>query len=144
MKTTITTIAMILALSYGSSAQNTTPRNLRHQMSSEERTQMQANAAQRQTEQMKERLNLDEEQTKAIGEINVKYSVLRVQIIEAARTEEGLDVRALIMELEEKRENEILPFLNENQLDTYFTFKKEQEGRREQFQQNQRQRRSNE
>ena len=144
MKTILTTIVMILALSYSSSAQQQTPRNQRHEMTPEERIQMQANQAQRQTEQMKTRLTLDEEQAKVIGEINLKYAVLRAQILEAARTEEGLDIRALITELEEKRENEILPFLNENQLDTYFTFKKEQEGRREQFQQNQRQRRSGE
>jgi hypothetical protein len=135
MKTLLTTAILLFALSYSSSAQQAQPRNLRHELTPEERTQMQVNMAERQTQQMKERLKLDEEQEKAVREINLKYTMLRVQILDLAQTQEGFDIPALLAELEEKRENEILPFLNDDQIDPYFALKKEQEERRLQMRQ---------
>jgi hypothetical protein len=137
MKTIFTTAILLFALSYCSSAQQTTQRNLRYELSPEERAQMQVTMAQRQTQQMKERLKLDEEQEKAISEINLRYGVLRMQITDLAQTEPELDVPALMTELEEKQENEILPFLNEDQIEPYYALKKEQQERRLQMQQRQ-------
>ena len=138
MKTILTTAILIFALSFYCSAQQTVVvqgGGQRHQMTPEEQAQMLATAAQRQTAQMKERLNLDEEQEKAIGEINLKYARLRNGIIELARTQEGVDLVVLMQELEEKRDNEILPFLNNDQIDTYTAFRKEQQVRVQQMQQ---------
>jgi uncharacterized membrane protein YgcG len=135
MKTLFTTITLIFALAYSGLAQHAEIRDLRHELTPEERMQMQVAMAQRQTEQMKERLKLDKEQEKAINEINLKYAVLRAQIIDLARTQEDIDVRALMTELEEKLENEILPFLNPDQIDPYFELRKEQQERRQQMQQ---------
>jgi ABC-type lipoprotein release transport system permease subunit len=129
---TITTIALIFALSYASFAQQSTEQR-RQRMNPEQREQMQVSSAQRQTEQMKALLNLDEEQESAIHKINLKYTILRTQVSEATRTEEGTNVRGFLSELEEKRESEILPILNENQIEIFFTQKKEQQERREQM-----------
>jgi predicted nucleic acid-binding OB-fold protein len=137
MKTILTTAILLFALSYGSSAQQAQQRNLRQELTPEELAQMQVNMAQRQTQQMKERLKLDEEQEKAINEINLRYAVLRAQITELARTEQDLDIPALMTELEQKQENEILPFLNEDQMEPYYALKKEQQERRQQMQQRQ-------
>ena len=135
MKTILTTITLILALSHSGLAQQQTPRNLRHDMTPEERMQMQVAMAQRQTALMKERLNLDADQEKNIGEINMKYAVLRIQIADLAQSQEGIDIRTLMTELEEKQENDILPFLNEDQMEPYFELKKEQEERRQHMRQ---------
>ena len=136
MKAIFTTIVLVFALGYGGFAQQVMRMNM-NQMTPEERTRMQVMMAQRQTQQMKERLKLDEEQEKAISEINVRYAVLRVQLAELAQTQEGTDLPALLRELEERQENEILPFLNEDQIDPYFALKKEQQERMQRMMQQQ-------
>ena len=132
MKTKITTIILIFALGYSSFAQQQAPRGgMRQQLTPEQQVQM----AQRQTERMKESLKLDEEQEKEVRTINLKYAVLRAQIAEAARAEEGIDLRALLTELEEKREGEILPILNAEQIEIFITQKNEQQERQQQMRQ---------
>jgi hypothetical protein len=140
MKTFITFATLIFALNYASFSQQATPQNLRHRLTPEEREQMQANSAQRQTEQMKEFLNLNEDQEKAILEINLKYAYLRTQVTQAARAEGG-DIRALLNELDEKREAEILPILNEDQTKLFLEQRVEQQQRRDQMRQRMEERR---
>jgi len=133
MKAIFTSIVLTLVLSYsGSAQQGGGARNMRQQMSPEEIAQMHATTANRQTEQMKERLKLDAEQEKAIGEINLKYVTLRTQLMQLARTQEGADIPALMAELDELRDNEILPFLNSDQVEPYFALKKEQQEQQDQ------------
>jgi len=131
---TILTIALILALNNVSFAQQGS-RNSRQQMTPEQREEMLTVSAQRQTERMTEFLELNEEQQEAIHAINLKYAVLRVQITEAARTQEGMDIRTLLNELDERRDDEILPILNENQIDRFLEQKKEAQERREEMRQ---------
>ena len=133
MRTTLFTIVLV-ALSLNGSAQQPI-QNLRYDFTPEERMQMQIMMTQQQTREMVTRLNLDEEQEHAIGEINLKYILLRIQIMELAQTEEGLDIRALMNELEDKREKEVLPFLEEHQIEQYYVLKEEQQKRRQQMQQ---------
>ncbi|MDR1951028.1 MAG: hypothetical protein LBP96_02215 [Bacteroidales bacterium] len=136
MKTILTTATLVFALSFNCSAQQQQVMFRQgQQMTPEERTQLQVTMAQRQTQQMKERLKLDAEQEKAIGEINLKYAVLRVQVTDLAQSQEGADIPALMTELEAKQENDILPFLNENQIEPYYELKKEQQERRQQMMQ---------
>ncbi|MCL2028298.1 MAG: hypothetical protein FWG79_07410 [Bacteroidales bacterium] len=135
----ITAIALILALSYVSFAQESENREQRSQresrqrMTPERREQMTNTSAQRQTEQLKVQLNLDEEQEKTIEAINLKYAVLRTQVSEAARVEQNANARELLNELDGKREAEILPILNENQIEVFFKNKTEQQERRQQM-----------
>ena len=135
----ITAIALILALSYVSFAQESENREQRSQresrqrMTPERREQMTNASAQRQTEQLKVQLNLDEEQEKTIEAINLKYAVLRTQVSEAARVEQNANARELLNELDGKREAEILPILNENQIEVFFKNKTEQQERRQQM-----------
>ena len=133
MKTHLTTVILLLALGYSSLAQQAEPRNLRQQLTPEELIQMQTSMAQYQTAQMKERLNLDEEQEAVIGEINLKYTIFRTKVMEMVReSPDSLDLQTLLNELEAKWDNEILPFLNEDQVEPYYAFKQEQQQRRRQ------------
>ncbi|MDR0437148.1 MAG: hypothetical protein LBH22_02460 [Bacteroidales bacterium] len=134
MKTILSLIVLTVALSFNGSAQQPI-QNLRYDFTPEERMQMQVRMTQQQTREMATRLGLDKEQEQAIGEINLKYTLLRIQIMELAQTEEVLDIRALMDELEEKREKEILPFLEEHQMEVYYVVKEEQQKRRQQMQQ---------
>jgi hypothetical protein len=160
MKTIFTIIALLFAFSSISFAQQQGIRNLRHEftpeeleqlrisqsqqqqaessnqrqrMNPEDHEQMLINSAQRQTERLKELLTLDEEQEKTINEIHLRYAVLRVQVSEATRAEGRSDLRELLSELDEKKDAEILPVLDENQIVIFLQQKKEQEERREQM-----------
>jgi hypothetical protein len=155
----ITTFALILTLSYVGFAQQQEVRNLRHEFTPEEREQLRLsseqqdqstrgqrgrqtpeereqmlmNSAQRQTERLKELLNLSEEQENAVSEINYRYAILRIQVSQVARTEERADLRELLSELDEKRDAEILPVLNEKQAELFIQSKNDQQERREQM-----------
>jgi hypothetical protein len=154
-----TTIALIFAFSYASFAQQDV-RNLRHdftpeeaeqlrispeqqelgrpqrnRQTPEEREQMLINSANRQTERMTELLSLDEAQQETVSEIYLRYAVLRTQVTQAARTEERTDLRELLSELDEKRDAEILPILNETQSKRFLNQKNEERERREQMRQ---------
>jgi hypothetical protein len=133
MKTKLTIVALLVALSFNSFAQQL--RESRQRMDPAEREQMLIASANRQTEQMKELLSLDEEQEEAVNRINLRYAVLRTQVTEAARAQEGANLRELLAELEAKREAEILPVLNENQMEIFINHRKEQQERRDQMRQ---------
>ena len=124
--------ALILALSYASFAQQGPPRGQRQALTPEQMEQMQIAQAQRQTEQMKTNLKLDEEQERTIGAINLKYVILRTQISEAARADQSLNLRELLNELDERRLDEILPILNEDQIEAFLKQRVEEIERREQ------------
>ena len=135
MKTFFTITFLVFALSKISFAQQATPENPRQQMSPQERDEMQIASAQHQTDRMAEFLELNEEQTEAVHVINLKYTRLRIRVMEAARAENEASLRALLSELDELRESEILLILNEEQTERYLEQKKEAEERRNEMRQ---------
>ncbi|MDR1950759.1 MAG: hypothetical protein LBP96_00835 [Bacteroidales bacterium] len=126
----LTTIAVLLLLSNSITAQQP-QRGMRPQGTPEEMAQRQTANAERQTQEMKERLKLNADQEKSIGEINLKYAKLRTSVMETARAEGG-NVQELVAELDKKHDNEILPLLNKDQVDPYHELRKEQAQRRQQ------------
>ena len=133
MKTILTIAILIFALSNISFAQQTPPRSQRQQMTPEQREEMLTASAQRQTDRMTEFLELDQEQQEAVHAINLKYAILRVQITEAARSEEGMHLPTLLNELDERRADEILPILNDSQIERFLEQRKEAQQQREQM-----------
>jgi Spy/CpxP family protein refolding chaperone len=126
MKKILTTIAAMLLLSNSIFAQQQRP-----QLSPEEMAQRQTANAQRQTQEMKERLKLTDEQEKSISEINLKYAKLRTEAMQAAQSNRS-NMQEITAELDKKRDEEILPLLNKDQVEPYHELKREQAQRRPQ------------
>ncbi|MCL2413844.1 MAG: hypothetical protein FWC94_01135 [Bacteroidales bacterium] len=127
MKTIFTTLVLFFVLNSIAFAQR--------QMAPEEREHMQISSALRQTELMAEFLDLTDEQIDTIFEINLKYAILRTQIMDDARNSDRTVLRNLLDELDEKREAEILPLLNANQTELFLEQKSEAQLRRDQMRQ---------
>jgi hypothetical protein len=130
MKTIFTLFVLTVALNFNSFSQQTD--TVQTQKSPE---QMQAMVANRQTNVLKQRLKLDEEQMKAVNAINVKYAGLRTEATKAARGNKDADIRTEMLALNEKRESEIMLLLNEEQTQAFATMKQQQQERREKAEQ---------
>ncbi len=129
MKTVLTLLAFTVALNFNGFAQQSGTAEPQKRTPEEIQTMV----AKRQTEQLVKQLNLDAKQEKSVGEVNHKYAVLRAKVIESSKQEKNVNVRSEMLELNEKRENEILKLLNAEQTATYNTAREERERRREQL-----------
>jgi hypothetical protein len=126
MKTILTLIAFTVALNFSSFAQQTAPQKRTPE-------DIQKMVAKRQTDKFVKDFKLDVEQAKAVGEVNLKYAALRAQVIESSKQEKGVNVREKMVDLNKKRENEIVLLLNEEQTAAYNAKKQELEQRREEL-----------
>ncbi|MCL2413615.1 MAG: hypothetical protein FWC98_05720 [Bacteroidales bacterium] len=125
MRTFLTTLILIFALnSVGFSQRQVTP---------EEREQTQISSAQRQTDLIAEFLDLTDEQADTIFQINLKFALLRMQLIDETRGGDRAGLRERLDELNEQREVEIMPLLNPEQAELFLENKREAEQRREQM-----------